>query len=104
MTTVHPGGPAVHGSDVAQSGRAFRAALRIVSLLTMAMTVPQVVAVWTEPVVRGVSLISWAAYLVSAVLWLIYGVRRRDRTIYLACIGWMLLDAGVMVGILVHRG
>jgi len=104
MTTVHPGGPAVHGNGVAQSGRAFRAALRIVSLLTMAMTVPQVVAVWTEPAVRGVSLISWSAYLVSAVLWLIYGVRRRDRTIYLACIGWMLLDAGVIVGLLVHHG
>ena len=104
MTTIHPGGPAVPAGDLAASGHWLRSAVRVFSFFTLAMTVPQVVAVWTEPEVRGVSVLSWMAYLVSAFLWLVYGLRRRDRTIYLPCIGWILLDVGVIVGVLMHRG
>jgi len=103
MTTIHPGGPAVHSQDLT-GGHVLRTLLRAVSLFTLAMTVPQVAAVWTETHVRGVSLFSWLSYLVSAFLWFVYGVRRRDRTIYLPCIGWILLDAAVIVGVMLHRG
>jgi len=51
---------------------------------------------------EGVSLLSWATYLVSACLWLAYGLRRRDRTIYVPCIGWIALDAAIVLGILGH--
>jgi len=30
-------------------------------------------------------------------------VRRHDRSIYLACIGWMCLDAAIVIGVLVRR-
>ena len=76
--------------------------LRLMSVLTMLMTVPQVLAVWTSHGASGVSLISWTAYLVSAVLWLIYGIRKRDKTIYLACIGWILLDAAIVAGVIIR--
>jgi len=76
--------------------------LRWMSVVTMLMTVPQVVSVWTEGG-RGVSILSWLAYLASAVLWMVYGIQKRDRTIYVACIGWILLDAAIVVGILVQR-
>jgi len=69
----------------------------------MLLTVPQVVAVWTSPAPNGVSLVSWTSYLFAACLWLIYGIQKRDKTIYLACIGWILLDAAVVVGVLVRR-
>ena len=50
------------------------------SVFTMAMTVPQVWAVWVDGEVAGVSLLSWGAYLVSALLWFLYGLGKRDRT------------------------
>lgn len=81
---------------------AFEHLLRILSVVTMAMTVPQVVAVWTKPDVGGVSLVSWLAYLVAAVAWLVYGIQKRDRTIYLACIGWIALDAAIVAGLIVR--
>ena len=77
--------------------------LRILSVFTMLMTVPQVLSIWLGRDAGGVSLISWAAYLFSACLWFIYGVQKRDKTIYVACIGWILLDAAVVVGVIVHR-
>jgi len=76
--------------------------LRGLSVFTMLMTVPQVLTIWVGGNAAGVSLISWLAYLLSACLWFVYGVRKGDKTIYLACVGWVVLDAAVVVGVVVH--
>jgi uncharacterized protein with PQ loop repeat len=74
------------------------------SLFTMAMTVPQVWTVWVDQRSAGVSLWSWTAYLLSAVLWFWHGWRQGDKNIYLPCVGWVLLDLGVIAGVVVHGG
>ena len=76
--------------------------LRGMSAFTMLMTLPQVLAIWVRRDAHNVSLFSWAAYLLSAGLWLAYGLRKRDRTIYVACVGWILLDAAIVVGVIVY--
>ena len=103
MTTVHPGGPFVPFSKDLPTARDLARVLRFFSVLTMLMTVPQVVTVWKGPVVSGVSLPTWLAYLLSALLWLVYGIKKRDKTIYLPCVGWILLDAAVVIGVLGHQ-
>jgi uncharacterized protein with PQ loop repeat len=77
--------------------------LSIFSVLTLLSTVPQVVAVWSGAAVGGVSVVTWLTYLVSALLWLVHGIQKRDKSIYLACIGWILLDAAVVAGVLLHH-
>lgn len=72
------------------------------SIFTLLMTVPQVLTIWIGHDVGGVSLVSWASYLFSACLWFVYGIQKRDKTIYLACIGWVTLDAAVVAGVIVH--
>jgi hypothetical protein len=57
---------------------------------------------WVGEEADGISLISWASYLFTACLWFIYGVQKRDKTIYLACVGWIFLDAAVVAGVIVH--
>ncbi len=69
----------------------------------MLTTVPQVVVVWMGRDAAGVSLLSWAAYLFFACLWFVHGVQKRDKTIYLARIGWIALDAAIIVGGMGHR-
>ena len=95
-----PGLPAAHAPG---TSRGLARVLRVLSVFTMLMTVPQVVSVWSGPPPRGVSLVSWVSYLFSACLWLVYGIQKRDKTIYLACIGWILLDLAVVIGVLVRR-
>ncbi len=68
------------------------------SVFTMLMTIPQVLTIWLSRRAAGVSVLSWSAYLASAVLWFWYGLQKRDRNIYLPCIGWILLDGAVIVG------
>jgi uncharacterized protein with PQ loop repeat len=77
--------------------------LPFVSVATMVMTLPQIWTVWVEGQVEGVSLLSWGTYTVGACLWFIHGLAMRDKAIYVACIGWILLNGAVVVGVLVHR-
>ena len=105
MTMIHPGSEPIHelkGLGSASTHGLARV-LRSFSLFTMFMTIPQVLAVWSGSKVSGVSVVSWLAYLLSAGLWLVYGLRKHDKTIYLACIGWILLDLAVVIGVLVHH-
>jgi uncharacterized protein with PQ loop repeat len=87
----------------ARGASALDKALPVLSVFTMVMTVPQVWSVWVDGNVSGVSLLSWGAYLVSACLWFFHGLQRRDKAIWVACIGWVLLDAAVVAGILWRR-
>ena len=77
--------------------------LRALSVFTLLMTVPQVLTIWVGRDAGGVSLVSWMSYLFSACLWFVYGMQKHDKTIYLACIGWILLDTAVVIGVIVHR-
>jgi uncharacterized protein with PQ loop repeat len=72
------------------------------SVFTMVMTVPQVLTIWVGHQAAGVSILSWSAYLVSALLWLLFGIRQRDRNIYLPCLGWIALDGAVIAGAVVY--
>jgi uncharacterized protein with PQ loop repeat len=76
--------------------------ISLMSVLTMLSTVPQILQVWVGSA-SGVSLVSWASYLIAACLWLIHGVRKHDKSIYVACIGWIILDAAIVIGVIVRQ-
>ena len=94
-----PGSPAIAGSHEVSG---LERILRAVSVFTMLMTVPQVLSIWVRRDAHNVSLLSWAAYLLSASLWFVYGIRKHDKTIYLACIGWILLDLAIVIGVIIY--
>ena len=94
-----PGAPQ-EGDD---SGSPVAKILPFVSVATMVMTLPQIWTVWVEGQVSGVSLLSWGTYLLGACLWFVHGLARRDKAIYIACIGWILLNGAVVGGVLLHR-
>lgn len=94
MQSVFPRGP--HGGPLERI-------LNATSVMTLVMTVPQVLVIWAHRSSGNVSMLSWAAYLVSACLWLVHGIKRRDPSIYIPCIGWIALDAAVVLGTIVYR-
>jgi uncharacterized protein with PQ loop repeat len=71
------------------------------SIFTLLMTIPQVWTIWVNQQAAGVSVLSWGAYFFSAVLWFWFGLKQRDKNIYLPCIGWMILNGGVVAGAIV---
>lgn len=76
--------------------------LGAMSIFTLLMTVPQVLTIWVGHQAAGVSVLSWGAYLFSAVLWFWYGLRKGDKNIYWPCVGWVALDAAVIVGAVIY--
>jgi uncharacterized protein with PQ loop repeat len=102
MTMLPADAACVEKQDRAAPATSLEKVLRGMSVFTMLMTIPQVYIVWVRHDVAGVSLLSWLAYLISAVLWFVYGWQKGDKTIYMACIGWVLLDLAIVVGVLVQ--
>ena len=72
------------------------------SIFTLLMTIPQVLTIWIGQQAAGVSVLSWSAYLASALLWFWFGVRKRDKNIYLPCVGWITLNSAVIAGAVVY--
>jgi len=95
--------PVPPSTSSASPHKLMRRILGSLSIFTMVMTVPQVLTIWVGHQAAGVSLVSWSAYLLSAFVWFWHGLQRRDPNIYLACIGWMILDGAVIVGALLYR-
>jgi len=83
--------------------RSIKRLLGSLSFLTIVMTIPQVLTIWISHRAAGISMLSWSAYLLSAAVWLWYGLQKHDKNIYLPCIGWIMLDSAVIVGALVYR-
>jgi len=102
MTMLPADASYVTGPPNPQSVSGLEKVLRGLSVFTMLMTVPQVLTIWVGGDAGGVSLISWVSYLISACLWFVYGLQKRDKTIYLACVGWVLLDVAIVIGVIVH--
>jgi len=103
MTMLPADVSCVTGPNNPQPVSGLEKVLRGLSVFTMLMTVPQVLTIWIGHNAGGVSLISWVAYLLAACLWFVYGLKKNDKTIYLACVGWVLLDLAVVIGVIVYR-
>jgi uncharacterized protein with PQ loop repeat len=84
------------------SEKAMKRVLGGLSIFTLLMTVPQIVAIWATRQAAGVSVLSWSAYWISALVWFLYGLQKRDRNIYLPCVGWLVLDGAVVIGALIY--
>lgn len=94
--------PVLVSVDPSRSERMLRRLLGGMSIFTMVMTIPQVLTIWVGQQAAGVSLLSWSAYLASAILWFWFGIQKRDKNIYLPCIGWIALDSAVIAGIFIY--
>ena len=86
----------------AHSETVLRRLLAGMSIFTLLMTVPQVLTIWLGHEAAGVSVWSWGAYLLSALLWFWFGLKKGDKNIYLPCVGWIALNGAVVVGAIVY--
>ena len=94
-----PTSPAAHSSP---SETVLRRLLAGMSVFTVLMTIPQVLTIWIGHQAAGVSILSWSAYLASALLWFWFGIQQHDKNIYLPCVGWIVLDSAVIAGVFVY--
>lgn len=94
--------PIFPGAHASIPDALLRRALGSMSVFTILMTLPQILTIWIVHQAGGVSIVSWSAYLLSALLWFWHGLRKRDKNIYLPCIAWIAADGAVIVGAFIY--
>jgi uncharacterized protein with PQ loop repeat len=62
------------------------------------LTLPQLYSIWVEGQ-KGVSIVSWVAYLIGAIIWLAYGVKHNDKPLIIVEAIWVLLDIMIIIGL-----
>ncbi|QQG39509.1 MAG: hypothetical protein HYS81_03950 [Candidatus Aenigmatarchaeota archaeon] len=74
----------------------------VVSIIMPLLTVPQVLTVWLDGNVSGLSLVTWVSYLVASVFWLAYGILHREKPIIISNVLWIVVFAFIVVGIMMR--
>ncbi len=73
-----------------------------VTITGIAVTIPQVLKVWSDSGNQGVSIISWMGFAFSASFWLLYGLLHKDKAIILSSSAGIIMDILIVVGVLLH--
>ena len=58
--------------------------------------------VWVDKNAAGLSLFTWTAYVVSPILWLIYGIVHKEKAIIFSNILWIIVDLAVLIGAIIY--
>jgi len=74
----------------------------VVSIVEPILTVPQVVQIFSTGDVSGISLFTWAGYMVIAVIWLFYGIRHKLTAIIISSALWVFFEGLVVVGKIIY--
>ena len=74
----------------------------IIGGLALLMTLPQVLKIWIEQNPTGVSLISWATYLFTAIFWVFYGTVHKAKPIIVIYSVAIILDLLIVIGIILY--
>ena len=74
----------------------------LVGIAGPVMTIPQLMKVWVDQNAVGLSIISWSAYLVIALIWMVYGMVHKEKPIVVAHGSWAVMHFFIVIGILLY--
>jgi uncharacterized protein with PQ loop repeat len=66
------------------------------------MTAPQLAKIFIEKSAEGLSLITWASYVVVAIFWVIYGIAHKEKPIIVIYFFWVVVNSLAVIGILLY--
>lgn len=84
-----------------RSNNTYEFFMDVVAILGPAVTLPQLVEIWTKGQDAGVSVITWAGYLALSIFWLTYGFIRKEKPIIIANILYFVINLIIVIGLLV---
>jgi len=74
----------------------------VIAIVMPLTTIPQIVQIWGSKSAENISIITWGAYVFSAVCWLVYSSVHKEKVLMINSILWMALNASVVVGIFIY--
>ncbi|MFA6279064.1 MAG: SemiSWEET family transporter [Candidatus Paceibacterota bacterium] len=73
-----------------------------VGLFAPVVLIPQILQIYTTQDASGISLTTWALFVVVNILWAFYGAVHKDKHIFFANILMMVANLIVVIGILLY--
>ena len=72
----------------------------VAGLIGPIMTLPQIYTIYVLGDVTGVSALTWSAYAILDIPWIIYGLIHRESIIVFAYTLWLVVNGAVALGVL----
>lgn len=83
-------------------GRVFGKFMLAVAVIEPLTTIPQIYQIWSHKSAAGVSLITWLFYTLTACIWLVYGIKIKEKPVIISSVMWILAEGLVVLGILIY--
>jgi uncharacterized protein with PQ loop repeat len=90
-----------HKTKPSKKDTRFDRVVLVVSILYPLSALPQLISIF-EGNIAGVSVYSWAGFLMCASLFLIYGLRHKVWPMILSNTLWVMVDSLVVIAMLQH--
>jgi len=82
--------------------KVFHKIVYIAGILASVVTIPQLLKIWIDKDVSGVSLITWSLYLVIAVLFAFYGKFHKEKVMIITYSLLAFVELFIIIGIIVY--
>jgi uncharacterized protein with PQ loop repeat len=67
------------------------------------MTLPQLYGIWIQKNAAGVSFLSWVGFAFFNVIFVIYGITKKEKLIIVNNSIWFVMQSLVAIGVLLYR-
>lgn len=74
-----------------------------IALISPLLTLPQLLQVWYDKRIEGVSVLTWSAYALGTAFWTIYGFAHKEKPIFYANLFLFILDILIVLGVLLQQ-
>ena len=82
--------------------RALDIVVYIAGIVGPLATIPQVLQIYTTHNAAGVSFITWGAYALFDIPWIIYAFVHREPPLIVCYVLWFLFNSAVAIGVLLY--
>jgi len=74
----------------------------IIGILGPLVSIPQVLKIWAGKDASGISVLSWSAYFVFNLFWILYAILHKERPLLVTYIGWAVVNVLVVAGAIIY--
>lgn len=71
-------------------------------ILTPLFELPQLWDIYSNRSAENVSLITWAFFLIDNLVWIIYGIRKREWPVLITSVIYEIIEVIIVVGIVMY--
>lgn len=72
-------------------------------IMGIVMTIPQILTIWVERKVEGVSVVTWVSYSILTMFWIYYGLAHKEKPIIIGNALGLVVNIAIVIGILYLR-